>query len=45
MTEHLERIGQMVGDYRLLDWLGGGGFGHVYLAALASKNGLLLQQV
>jgi serine/threonine protein kinase len=32
MVEHLERIGQMVGDYRLLCWLGGGGFGNVYLA-------------
>jgi outer membrane protein assembly factor BamB/serine/threonine protein kinase len=32
MVEHLERIGQMVGDYRLLRWLGGGGFGNVYLA-------------
>ena len=32
MADHLERIGQTVGDYRLLNWLGGGGFGHVYLA-------------
>jgi outer membrane protein assembly factor BamB len=32
MAEYLERIGQMVGDYRLLRWLGGGGFGNVYLA-------------
>lgn len=32
MADHLERIGQTVGDYRLLSWLGGGGFGHVYLA-------------
>jgi outer membrane protein assembly factor BamB/serine/threonine protein kinase len=32
MADHLERIGQIVGDYRLLNWLGGGGFGHVYLA-------------
>jgi outer membrane protein assembly factor BamB/serine/threonine protein kinase len=32
MADHLERIGQIVGDYRLLRWLGGGGFGNVYLA-------------
>jgi WD40 repeat protein/serine/threonine protein kinase len=32
MAHHLDRIGQQVGDYRLLRWLGGGGFGHVYLA-------------
>jgi len=32
MAEHQERIGQHVGDYRLLRWLGGGGFGNVYLA-------------
>jgi len=32
MTEHQERIGQIVGDYRLVRWLGGGGFGNVYLA-------------
>ena len=32
MADHLERIGQTVGDYRLLRWLGGGGFGNVYLA-------------
>jgi serine/threonine protein kinase/WD40 repeat protein len=32
MADHLDRIGQQVGDYRLLRWLGGGGFGNVYLA-------------
>jgi len=32
MAEHQERIGEHVGDYRLLRWLGGGGFGNVYLA-------------
>src|ERR1700680_1184133 len=26
-----DRVGQQVGDYRLLRWLGGGGFGDVYL--------------
>lgn len=32
MAQRLDRIGQQVGDYRLLRWLGGGGCGHVYLA-------------
>jgi len=32
MAEYQERIGQQVGDYHLLRWLGGGGFGDVYLA-------------
>src|SRR5436853_6999096 len=32
MKEHQERIGQNIGDYRLVQWLGGGGFGNVYLA-------------
>src|SRR5215470_19216688 len=32
MANHLDRIGQRIGDYHLLRWLGGGGFGHVYLA-------------
>ena len=32
MADHLERIGQIMGDYRLIRWLGGGGFGNVYLA-------------
>ncbi len=32
MSEHQERIGQIVGDYRLLRWLGGGSFGNVYQA-------------
>jgi serine/threonine protein kinase/Tol biopolymer transport system component len=31
MAEHVDRVGQQVGDYRLLRWLGGGGFGDVYL--------------
>ncbi len=29
--DHQEYVGQTVGDYRLLRWLGGGGFGNVYL--------------
>src|SRR5436305_4385773 len=32
MADQQERIGQSMGDYRLLRWLGGGGFGNVYLA-------------
>ncbi|WP_151757834.1 beta-alanine-activating enzyme beta-propeller domain-containing protein [Dictyobacter vulcani] len=32
MKDHLEYVGRVVGDYRLLRWLGGGGFGNVYLA-------------
>src|SRR5579884_1673998 len=32
MADYLERIGQIMGDYRLLSWLGGGSFGNVYLA-------------
>jgi WD40 repeat protein/serine/threonine protein kinase len=32
MANHPDRTGQQVGDYRLLCWLGGGGFGDVYLA-------------
>jgi eukaryotic-like serine/threonine-protein kinase len=32
MADQRERLGQSVGEYRLLQWLGGGGFGNVYLA-------------
>ena len=32
MENSLDRIGQQIGDFRLLNWLGGGGSGEVYLA-------------
>ena len=32
MANQQERLGQIVGEYRLLRWLGGGGFGNVYQA-------------
>jgi eukaryotic-like serine/threonine-protein kinase len=32
MARHADRVGQQVGEYCLLRWLGGGGFGDVYLA-------------
>ena len=32
MAHYLDRIGQQIGDYHLQRWLGGGGFGNVYLA-------------
>ncbi len=35
---HLEYVGEMVGDYRLLRWLGGGGFGNVYQAEQVQKG-------
>jgi WD40 repeat protein len=31
MADRIDRIGQQFGEYRLLRWLGGGGFGDVYL--------------
>ena len=31
MADQQGCLWQSVGDYRLLQWLGGGGFGHVYL--------------
>src|SRR6266853_115068 len=31
MAGHTDRVGQQVGEYLLLSWLGGGGFGDVYL--------------
>ncbi|GAC1474982.1 MAG: hypothetical protein PVS3B1_26060 [Ktedonobacteraceae bacterium] len=38
MTEHPERVGQVVGEYCLQTWLGGGGFGNVYLAHHVRDN-------
>ncbi len=31
MADRIDRVGQQVGEYRLLRWLGGGNFGDVYL--------------
>ncbi len=32
MVDSMDRLGQKFGEYRLLRWLGGGGYGDVYLA-------------
>ncbi len=32
MVDNMDRLGQKFGEYRLLRWLGGGGYGDVYLA-------------
>ena len=32
MAHYLDHIGQRIGNYHLRRWLGGGGFGNVYLA-------------
>src|SRR5216683_1181924 len=45
MVDHLERIGQTVGDYRLVQWLGGGGFGNVYLAEHTHDGGQVAVKV
>ncbi len=39
MEDHRERIGDVVGDYRIQRWLGGGTFGTVYLAEHVRDGG------
>ncbi len=39
MEDHQERIGDVVGDYRIQRWLGGGTFGTVYLAEHVRDGG------
>jgi serine/threonine protein kinase len=45
MQEHMDRSGQMMGEYRLLRWLGGGGFGNVYLAEHLHEPGRVAVKV
>jgi serine/threonine protein kinase len=45
MEDRLERIGRVVGDYRLMRWLGGGGFGNVYLAEHVHNGGQVALKV
>ncbi len=43
--DYLEYIGKIVGDYRLLRWLGGGGFGNVYQAERVGEGQIVAVKV
>ncbi len=45
MSNHAERIGQELGDYRLLRWMGSGGFGDVYLGEHRYEHSLVAVKV
>ncbi len=45
MSSHAERIGQELGDYRLLRWMGSGGFGDVYLGEHRYEHSLVAVKV
>ena len=45
MADHVDRVGQRFGDYRLNRWLGGGSFGDVYLGEHVNDNTLAAVKV
>jgi serine/threonine protein kinase len=45
MADQRERLGQSVGDYRLVEWLGGGGSGNVYLAEHLHTHALVALKI